>query len=245
MVRAMMGKKKVEFTERILQSGSWTVPKGCTKIEVFLVGGGGAGGSNSHASGGGGGGGQTVNTTLDVAPGQIYNVIIGKGGTNVLQAPGYVGTNGTNGGDTSFGDIVAKGGDGGKGTPGNHQPGSGGINYTKGGDGGRPSDRGLIIATPGVNGTLYDGDYYGSSGGAGGANGGRGMEQSMPGGINAGHGYAIHEYQKDKNYPLIKPNSGCGGGSSWANAFMDDDGKPILTSANGADGIVIIKGLRY
>ena len=225
----------------IKESSTFVVPPGVRQLEVFLVGGGGGGGSNSHASGGGGGGGQVINQMIDVVPYQEFQVVIGQGGTNVLQNSGYVGSNGTNGGDTSFGDIVAKGGDGGKGTPGGHQPGSGGINYTKGGDGGRPSDRGLIIATPGVNGVLYDGEYYGSSGGAGGANGGRGMEQSFPGGINAGHGFSMYEYQKDCNYPLAVPNTGSGGGSSWICAMSFEDGTCDTSSASGSSGVVIVK----
>ena len=62
--RVMMGKKKLRlFTKRFFPAGTytWVVPKGCTEVDVFLVGaGGGSGGANTTwGPYGGGGGGYT------------------------------------------------------------------------------------------------------------------------------------------------------------------------------------------
>lgn len=123
MKRSLIVESKplVEVIEELTTSGSWTVPAGCRKVDVFLVGGGAGGAYNA------GGGGYT-NTVMDVAvtPGEIIKYIIGEGGK-------YGGMNGDAGpgGETSFatfsadgGSIVnnnsVKGGDG----------GSGGAGYT-------------------------------------------------------------------------------------------------------------------
>ena len=52
--RTIGSKKLVFFQKRFYPAGNytWTVPPGCTKVDVFLVGGGGAG---HNGSGGGGG----------------------------------------------------------------------------------------------------------------------------------------------------------------------------------------------
>ncbi len=71
MMRAVMGRKRVEVVKKITESGTWQVPVGCRSVEVWVVGGGGGGGSCGHAGGGGGGGGQIVHDILKVTPGAI------------------------------------------------------------------------------------------------------------------------------------------------------------------------------
>lgn len=110
MMRAMMGRKRVEVVEKITESGSWIVPKGCHSVEVWVVGGGGGGGSCGHAGGGGGGGGQIVHQILKVIPGTIIPATIGLGGTLGYQMSSYVHSNSTDGEPSSFGDIIALGG---------------------------------------------------------------------------------------------------------------------------------------
>lgn len=164
-------------------------------MDVYVVGGGGGGGKTGHAGGGGGGGGQVVHQSMAVIPGQQIKVHIGEGGIAASSdgsSYGYI--NGTNGDDSLFGDIVAKGGDFGGSAYGSYSAlgGSGGENYTKGGNGANSDRYGATRVTPGINGVLINGDYYGSSGGAGESsdNGGLGS----PGGINAGNG---------KNYAAV------------------------------------------
>lgn len=69
--RRTIGSKKLEFFQkRFYPAGNytWTVPPGCTEVDVFLVG---AGGGCSHNSGlgvpGGGGGGYTKTYKKDTA----------------------------------------------------------------------------------------------------------------------------------------------------------------------------------
>ena len=89
MKRSLMGsREKKLFIKRFYPAGdyTWTVPGGCTEVDVFLVGGGGAGGNGS-----GGGGGYTKTYKKDtsgwrdgdvisVVPGQLIPIIVGKGG---------------------------------------------------------------------------------------------------------------------------------------------------------------------
>lgn len=120
----------VTFTE----SGTWTVPKGVESISLFIIGGGGGGGSSEKSSGnyekgGGGGGGGVAKQFLNlkVAPRQNIPIVIGAGGSP-----------GVKGGNSSFGDIVVRGGDaGGNASYGsNGAQGSGGRGGASGGGGG-------------------------------------------------------------------------------------------------------------
>lgn len=62
---------------------TYTVPAGVTKVDAMLVGGGGggAGGAVNFASGGGGGaGGFGIYSALAVAPGEVFDLVVGSGG---------------------------------------------------------------------------------------------------------------------------------------------------------------------
>lgn len=100
-------------------SGTFTVPPGVSKIDIFCVGGGG-GGAGGYASlygnwrGGGGGGGGYTATVLNkaVTPGSSLTVTVGAGGS--AAAANSMATGGT-GGTSSVGSLVsAKGGTGGR-----------------------------------------------------------------------------------------------------------------------------------
>lgn len=113
MKRRLIGNKKL-FTKRFFPAGNytWTVPAGCTEVEVFLVGaGGGCGFTYNWGAWGGGGGGYTksfrghgyikpdtgtwMGTILDgrdgdaipVSPGEQISIIVGAGVEG--QAGGY------------------------------------------------------------------------------------------------------------------------------------------------------------
>ncbi|CAH2603232.1 conserved protein of unknown function [Rhodovastum atsumiense] len=94
-------------------SGSWTVPNGVTRIRVTVVGGGGQGGGGTDAPialGSGGGAGGTAVGVFAVTPGSTWPVTVGAGGYNPT-----AGTDGSNGGASSFGALIsATGGAGGK-----------------------------------------------------------------------------------------------------------------------------------
>lgn len=98
-------KDLVLYTKRFYPSGTyyWTVPEGCTEVDVFLVGGGGSGTanvSNTRYGGGGAGGGYTKtyksSTTgyrdgdaISVTPGESISIIVGEGASSSLSIGGY------------------------------------------------------------------------------------------------------------------------------------------------------------
>ncbi len=105
--------------------GTFTVPAGVTSLRVVAVGGGGGGGAGAGGWGSGGGGGcsgAVVGNTLTVTPGQAIPVYVGYGGAGgngagqcTISGFPWCGsynpsTNGSTGGDSGFGSIVAHGG---------------------------------------------------------------------------------------------------------------------------------------
>jgi len=124
-------------TFNVGQSTDWTVPDGVFRINVKVIGGGGGGGgafnTNAGGAGGGGGGGGYSEGNINLIPGQIVTVYVGKGGlggSNVRAGSNYILSpiynfndgrwygNGDNGGDgesSSFGSYFSvTGGGGGK-----------------------------------------------------------------------------------------------------------------------------------
>jgi hypothetical protein len=97
---------------KYLTPGSYNfiVPAGIGRVLIEAWGAGGAGGAVYGFFGGcGGGSGGQYRGSLPVTPGQTYAVIVGAGGIGTLYS------NGSNGGDSSFGGTlaVAHGGGGG------------------------------------------------------------------------------------------------------------------------------------
>jgi hypothetical protein len=92
-------------------NGSWVVPAGVNSVEVLVVAGGGSGGGSATdgtASGGGGAGGLVHVTNFVVTPGQSIPITVGPGGASVS-----TNVNGNDGGNSTFGSLVATGGGGG------------------------------------------------------------------------------------------------------------------------------------
>jgi len=151
------------LSETFTSSGSWTVPAGVSSVTVFAVGGGGSGGSYNANGGyaGGGGGGGISSGKVDVTPGSVINYTVGAGGIGSISSSGATGA----GGNTTFGNIIAYGGQAGTGSAngGGGIPGTG--NYATGGVGGGDQ-------RDGAAGPIYDGTQY--SGGGGGRISGRG-----------------------------------------------------------------------
>ncbi|ELP1676911.1 carbohydrate kinase [Escherichia coli] len=123
-------------TRVFTSSGTYTPTPGTKWIRVTITGGGGGGGgckaisNNETFFGAGGGAGGTVITTLILTK-DSYPVTIGAGGAGGVSA-----TNGLKGGDSSFGSVIAPGGEGG---------GKSGVTNTNGGNGGVPSTGGINI----------------------------------------------------------------------------------------------------
>lgn len=88
--RTMGNKKLVLFQKRFYPAGNytWTVPPGCTEVDVFLVG-AGCGGNRGYSDTGGAGGytktfkkdtsGWRDGDAIPVIPGQSISIIVGKG----------------------------------------------------------------------------------------------------------------------------------------------------------------------
>ena len=110
----------------ICQTDTAFVSPAAGKVDVLVVGGGGAGG---FCAGGGGAGGQVVyRQDISIALGERVPVTVGLGGEPLRNPSSTAG----NGGDSSFGDVVAVGG--GRGGAANNEPGP--LVGTYGGNGG-------------------------------------------------------------------------------------------------------------
>lgn len=176
-------------TRVFTSSGTYTPTPGTKRIRVTITGGGGGGGgckaisNNETFFGAGGGAGGTVITTLILTK-DSYPVTIGAGGAGGVSA-----TNGLKGGDSSFGSVIAPGGEGG---------GKSGVTNTNGSNGGVPStgDINIIggcggdgqsgnIGVSGEGGTSYWGG--GGRAGAGGGVSGKAYGSGGGGAYDAGY----------------------------------------------------------
>lgn len=204
-------------------------------VDLFIVGGGGGGGHSFAGAGGGGGYTKTVKKiTLKV--GDRISVEIGAGGAPSEYFAGSGHAQGTQGGQTKFGEYSVSGGTGGQtsssGTPtgygagGNGGSGGGGAGYSRGGNGGIDGNSGgKAVVSGGTGGT----------GGAGGAGqGSTTREFGEPGGevyANGGSGGAS--------------NGSSGSSDSGAGYGMGGRGSKRNGSAGaGRSGIAIIRNAR-
>ena len=160
-------------TRVFTSSGTYTPTPGTKRIRVTITGGGGGGGgckaisNNETFFGAGGGAGGTVITTLILTK-DSYPVTIGAGGAGGVSA-----TNGLKGGDSSFGSVIAPGGEGG---------GKLGVTNTNGGNGGVPSTGGINII--GGNGGDGQSGSIGVSGEGGTSHWGGGGRAGAGGGVS-------------------------------------------------------------
>lgn len=147
----MNQKKLVFFQQRFYPAGTytWIVPKGCTEVDVFLVGGGGGG---SDVFGGGGGYTKTFkkDTTgwrdgraISVTQGQSVSIVVGKGGKAGAASLDSPDVDAGDGGYSQFMSSAyrAEGGKGGR------------WSVLKGGDGGSGGSAAGKAGTDGSDGT--------------------------------------------------------------------------------------------
>ena len=222
-------------------STTWTAPSTVTSVQYLVVGGGGGGGgAYDFSAGGGGGGGLVLSGSMNVIPGNSYNVIVGDGGAGAIRPVPYISginsaqNDGTSGNQSSFDSIIAGGGGyghksrttspGGAGGLAASPPtpptgGNGGTGPTNlgGGGGGGDTTNGINATTTagGNGGQGYTSSITGSSltYGNGGKGGTRGTNAGTPGSVNTGNG-------------------GGGGGSASVNN---------VGGANGGSGIVVVR----
>lgn len=227
----------------LLDAADLTSARTVRSVEVMVVGGGGGGGMDM--GGGGGGGGVLYDPNYKVTPGVGITVTVGAGGFGAPAGGGYR-TDGagqqpgahqftvsaTNGSDSVFGNLIAKGGGFGassyygyapnSGIGGSGASGGGCSAYTHGGE--RYVDTNNIVGQgyPGGNsGNPSSGadDHYSGGGGGAGGRGTSGPNHVAPSGT-AGHG------GPGIIIPRMSPYyySGGGGGSCYSGTKGGDGG---------------------
>jgi hypothetical protein len=222
-------------------SGSFTVT-GSGNVDVLVVGGGGGGGGTGSGYGsGGGGGGLVYSTSYAISPGS-FAVTVGAGG-----ATGGVGSNG---GNSTFGALVALGGGGGSdnGSSLGLAGGSGGGSYQgTGAAATQPSSASVGFGSAGGSGG--NSGAGGGGGGAGasgnGAVGGNGLQYSISGtsayyaggGDGAGNSTSVLGGGGIAGAGGLQngvANTGGGGAGNWSGSN---------SAGNGGSGIVIVRYL--
>ena len=126
-------------------SGTFTSLK-AQSVDVFLVGGGGAGRAGDTKGSAGGGGGFTLTESLFLGEETTYAVTIGAGGAAIGTSPSV--EYAPSGGNTTFGNLVVNGGQGGR-----RQYRNGGTR-SDGGNGGSGGGASAKGGTNGANGNL-------------------------------------------------------------------------------------------
>jgi len=209
-------------------SGAWTCPAGVTSVQALIVGGGGAGGCNN--GGGGGAGGVVYASSIPVTPGVTYPVIVGQGGLPNTSSSAFT-SQGGNGQNSSFANVVAYGGGGGGGQGGQGGGGDGKSGGSGGGTGNMNAGGGFVGSGTygqGNNGGLAASGSYSQAAGGGGA-GGPGA--SFAGGtVAAGNGGPGLPYSISGS--SITYGGGGGGASSPGSAGQGSGG-----SGGGGAGV--------
>lgn len=176
---------KIQKTERITSTQSWTVPADVTSLEVILCGGGGGAGTAAAGFNHAAGAGSVDFAILTVSPSSIHTVTIGAGG-----APN------STGGTSSFGSLfsIAGGGYGGpntRATPsrGSGLGGGGGVRSQSTGVSGSNGGAGAFgLGGGGGAGGVNDNAWFAGPGSSGGGSGTAGVSGAQNGYANSGGG---------------------------------------------------------
>jgi hypothetical protein len=101
----------------ITTSGNWIAPE-TGRYAITLIGGGGGGGRGRYSvsCGGGGGSGAARIVYIEIMKGELFQIVIGSGGVGSSSESSSVNDpvqRGTSGGQTSFDNYAALGGEGG------------------------------------------------------------------------------------------------------------------------------------
>lgn len=200
-------------------SQNWTCPNGVYQVLAVLVGAGGGGGgggatagtgSGYKAQGGSGGGsGAFVFAIIPVSPGTKYTLVVGSGGSggsaSIDIEETVKGGDGTDGGNTSFNNIIAEGGK--KGLGGNSTKTGTNLPSVNGGNGGVVSQiKAFLRNEDGKNAetVIAPSTYY--------QNGSAGGRSVIGGGAGGAGGNGGSSYQ----YAQYKPSKGSNGQSGRA-----------------------------
>jgi len=185
---------KAPVTQTLSGSGTFTLNDN-VQVTVEMLGGGGGGGSGQGAWASGGGGGGYLVAKYNVIAGQSYAYVVGSAG------PGQTVCNNSShitlgkGGNSTFGTLIAAGGNGGTGTLG-------------GGEGGTNTTTGAVSVTKNYAGQ-NGGNASGDSNNYGGSNGLKNIENVSTYGSGASGG----ENSRPGDHATGNGNGGAGGPS--------------------------------
>jgi len=236
-------------------SGTFSVPSGLSAVDVLVVAGGGSGGA--HHGAGAGAGGLIYRPGFPVTPGGTVTVTVGDGApaTANYPSPSPGGTRGSDGQDSVFGTLTAKGGGGG-GYAGSRGIASGGSASGYSAPGGNNPASGATLQTDqsgesgnygfGNIGGGNSGDSSGGGGGAGGV-GGNGTDGGPGGPGGVGRAYTIADGTTSvyyagggggSRYPSDHPGGqgGNGGGGSGGKTNQDNFPSRTGTANRGGGG---------
>ena len=249
-------------TQSFTSSGTFSVPSGVTAVDVLVVAGGGAGGGplnpGFNGGGGGGAGGLIYRPGFTVTPGGTVTVTVGSGGARTTPS-----AHATNGQDSVFGTLTAKGGGGGGGNDNAGPPGTAALSGNPGGSGGghkgNPGQttpgQGIQPTQPGDSGTYGFGNPGGEvnvgargsgGGGAGGAGSQNGPSSAGAGGV--GKAYTIADGTTSVYYaggggggvspaaPGENAAGGQGGGGTGGDSSPVVDGQSGTANRGGGGG---------
>lgn len=241
-------KAPVISTFSTVGSTSWTAPSGVNTVELLVVAGGG--GSGNDVGGGGGGGGVCYGSSYPVTPGSAYAITVGAGGTNTTGS----GIKGNNGGNSSFGPVLAYGGGGGGSYSGNGVglaggSGGGGGDANASGGGSTQTSGSNYIGYGNIGGTSWSQNWGSAGGGGAGGPGSNGTGQAVAGGLPrefsisgsavkyAGGGYGTYD-----SGPVYQT------GYDTSNTYLgyygfgsNGTGSPNINPNPGNPGVVIVK----
>ena len=205
-------------------SGTFTVPTGTAALDVLVVAGGGGAGHNN--SGGGGAGGLIYRPAFPVTPGGSVSYTIGNGGTGSPDG----GAAATNGQDSAFGTLTAKGG--GR----TDEWALPGIGYDGGSGGGAPGNP-VSSSTPSF-GQATQPQQPGDSGSYGFGNpGGHGVHTQNDGGGGGGGGAgAAGQGIAGHSYPQVSSAPGTPGGNGGVGKQYDISGSATYYAGGGGGG---------
>lgn len=243
---------KTLYTKRFYPAGTyyWTVPEGCTEVDVFLVGGGGGG----DTTGGGSGYTKTFKSStsgwrdgnaVSVTPGQSVKIIVGAGGAggddgsySQFLSSAYRANGGTHG--YTSGSGLHYGGNG----------GSGGGTYGNGGADGSDGDHRFATSSDCTNGkgqghTTRD---FGESSGKRNAGGGSGQNTASSPIPSGGRSDYTDGSGQDGTNTTAGGRSGIGGGGYGGGGGAGRNSKwetCYLNAGRGGDGTVLIRYYAY
>ena len=205
-------------------SGTYSVPTGLTTLDVLVVAGGGGGGFNN--SGGGGAGGLIYRPAFPVTPAGSVSYTVGGGGNGTTDGGSPAATNGQ---DSVFGTLTAKGG-------------GRSLNWTEsqgmpGGSGGGAPGNPVSSPVP-VVGQGIQPQQSGDSGTYGFGNpGGLGVHTNNDGGGGGGGGAgAVGGIISGHSYPLTSSAPGTPGGVGGIGKAYSISGSSVTYAGGGGGG---------